>query len=84
MFQQQEALATKFRSAVITPEIQTGILHAVAEFSMAHSPGKEELQAVKRFVDTFLNLAEVDGPAPRFPAKTLTYRGPITENQQRA
>jgi hypothetical protein len=73
-FQQLGDTPSHFKVWASNPELHSGITHAVAEMALTGVFNAEQMYAVNRFVDIFLNLAEKPEPAKALPSKSLDHR----------
>ena len=69
-FQKTES-AGRFRNIAQNTDLHTAITHALAEMNLSGLYGAEQMRAVGKFLDIFLNLAEKPEPARSLPSKTL-------------
>jgi len=76
MFQQQENLASAFRSMAASTAMQTAVLYALSEMSVSESLTADQTMAVRNFAHTLLNLAEPQESLTRFPTKTVSMTDP--------
>ena len=66
-FQKDEEQAKLFRALVDSVVFKEGVHKAIAEFVLHQRPTTEELDGVRRFLDTLINLAEKPEPHQRAP-----------------
>lgn len=62
-----------FKVWAANSELHSGITHAVAEMALTGVFSAEQMYAVNRFVDIFLNLAEKDEPIKTLPSKSIDH-----------
>jgi hypothetical protein len=75
-----------FKVWAANPELHSGITHAVAEMALTGVFNAEQMYAVNRFVDIFLNLAEKPEPMKTMPSKSLDHsllERPMPEKNKR-
>ena len=76
MFQQQEEMASSFRTMAASSAIQTAVLYALAEMAASYSLTADQTKAVNDFVHELLNLAELPATQGNFPTKTVSMTDP--------
>ncbi len=67
LFQKDVDTTKAFRDAVDSPAFKVGIHNAIAEFVLKGRPTTEELEGVRRFLDTLVNFGEKNEPMERSP-----------------
>jgi hypothetical protein len=72
-FQKQELTASKFRQIVMEACVHDALTASVAQLSYRGTYSGEQMQAVKDFIDVFLNIAERPQQVKKAPSKTLDY-----------
>lgn len=64
-FQKNETQTKAFRDIVDSDHFKEGVHKAIAEFVLFKKPSAEELEGVRRFLETLLNMAEKPEPLKR-------------------
>jgi len=67
LFQSDPDTTKAFREAVDSSAFKVGVHNAIAEFVLKSKPTTEELEGVRRFLDTLVNFGEKDEPMTRSP-----------------
>lgn len=67
LFQKDVDATKSFRDAIDSPAFKVGIHNAIAEFVLKGKPTTEELEGVRRFLNTLINFGEKDEPLERSP-----------------
>ena len=66
-FQKDEEQSKAFRLIMDSPVFKEGVHKAIAQFVLFHKPTAEELEGVRRFLATLMNMAEKEEPLAQQP-----------------
>jgi hypothetical protein len=66
-FQKSDDQTKAFRAAIDSDVFKEGVHKAIAQFVLYHKPSAEELEGVRQFMKTLLNMGEKEEPEVREP-----------------